>query len=152
MSLIRKWSLALAALFVVVGLGDQAEARSKRVNQLPNGSAVGCAICHVDPNGGGARNPFGTIVGQSYMTGTGFLGDVIWGPELAALDSDGDGATNGAELGDPEGIYDWQSGDPAPGDADAVTNPGDPESFPAPTAVESSTWAMVKLLVAPPQQ
>lgn len=152
MSLIKKWSFALAALFVVAGLVDQAEARSKRVNQLPNGSAVGCAVCHVDPNGGGTRTPFGEIVKASYMTGDGFLGDVVWGPELAALDSDGDGATNGEELGDPEGIYDWQSGDAAPGDADAVTNPGDPESFPAPTAVGASTWALVKLLVAQPQE
>ena len=38
--------------------------------------------------------------------------DALWGPELAALDSDGDGATNGQELGDPDGT--WLPGDPAP--------------------------------------
>ena len=105
-------------------MADQVEARSKRVTQLPNGAAL------VPEEGIRLRIE----------------------PELAAQDTDGDGATNGQELGDPEGAWDWQSGDANPGDPNAVTNPGDAESFPPATAVESSTWAMVKLLVAQPRE
>ncbi len=150
MFLIRKWLYPVAALLLIAGLADQAEARNKRVSQIPNGGILGCAICHVDPNGGGPRNPFGQIVEQSFLTGEGWQGDVVWGPELAAADTDGDGATNGDELGDPDGTWDWQSGEASPGDPNAVTNPGDPESLPVATAVESSTWAMVKILIQQP--
>ena len=49
-------------------------------------------------------------------------GNVIWGPELASLDADGDGVTNGQELLDPFGI--WTSGSPNPGNSSSVTAPG----------------------------
>ena len=72
---------------------------------------------------------------------------MFWGPELAALDSDGDGFTNGEELGDPDGT--WQEGDAAPGDAADITHPGNPDSHPPerPTAVEGSSWGKIKNLV-----
>ena len=154
MSLIKKMSFVLTALLLTAGLAGQAEARGKRVNQVPNGAVFGCEICHVDPNGGGARNDFGKMIGEQFLTGAGFVGDVVWGPELAALDADGDGVTNGEELGDPEGVWDWQAGDDNPGDPGAVTKPWDAESFPAPqpTAVEFSTWARVKLLIQESQE
>ncbi len=41
------------------------------------------------------------------------LKHVQWGPALAALDSDGDGFTNGEELQDPNGT--WEVGSAAPG-------------------------------------
>jgi hypothetical protein len=144
MSLCRKWSAALPIAFLLVGLAGEAQARGRRVDQLPNGSALGCAACHVDPTGGGSRNAFGQMIEADFLTAGSFLGDVIWGPELAGLDADGDGATNGEELGDPAGA--WPT-DGTPGDPAAVTNPGDPDSRPPePTAVEASTWASVKAL------
>jgi hypothetical protein len=94
---------------------------------------------------GDARNPFGLEVQNGFLTVVSVNGNVIWGPELAALDSDGDGATNGEELLDPEGT--WTIGDPNPGDSDLVTLPGNPDSVPPPaevTAVATSTWAQVK--------
>lgn len=124
---------------------DPAEGRPARVAQLPNGSVFGCANCHVSAGGGGPLNSFGQQVDDAYLSPAGV---VLWGPELAALDADDDGATNGEELGDPEGV--WAMGDPAPGDADAVTNPGDPASRPpdtTPTAVQSTTWSRLKMLV-----
>lgn len=51
---------------------------------------------------------------------------------LWPLHSDGAPYTNGQELRDPTGS--WRVGQPAPGDPNAVTNPGDPTSAPA-TAV-----------------
>ena len=100
--------------------------RSFRPSQMPNGSVVNCAACHISQFGGGARTPFGQDVFARVSPGQ---RTVFWGPELAAIDSDGDGFTNGEELGDPNGT--WVEGDPAPGDSSLVTNPGDPDSKPA---------------------
>ncbi|MDA0748931.1 MAG: hypothetical protein O2954_20625, partial [bacterium] len=96
------------------------EARPWRPAQLPNGIVNNCATCHVSDAGGGPRNAFGQVVGSEFLSG----GNVVWNAALARLDSDGDGATNGQELGDPDG-----DGTPTPGAQ--VTNPGDPSSKPA---------------------
>jgi hypothetical protein len=143
-----RFAAVLALAVLTFGLATSASARMFRVAELPNGKVVGCAACHVDPAGGGTRSVFGKMVESRFLTAPGLYGNVLWGPELAALDADGDGATNGAELGDPTGS--WKKGDPAPGDPAAVTKPQDPTSFPPPppsSAVEQSTWAQVKGLV-----
>lgn len=140
----------LAAVIIVLGYGSTqtAEARSSRVNQVPNGTVIGCATCHVDPAGGGTGNDFGKQVEANFLTAFDFTGGVIWGPELAALDADGDGVSNGAELGDPDGV--WAPGDGA-GDPDLAANPGDATSTRTVTAVMASTWADVKAFFGPVQ-
>lgn len=137
---------ATAALALVLAAAS-AEAYRARTGQIPNGEILSCAACHVNPAGGGARNSFGQQIEADFLTAKGFTGAVVWGPELAALDADGDGATNGQELGDPDGA--WSVGDAAPGDAEAVTEPWNADSFPPPasTAVAASSWAAVKVLV-----
>lgn len=133
---------ALAAIGLTIGSAD---ARPARVTQIPNGAQLGCGSCHVNPAGGGARNSFGQMIENGFLTSNDFSGSVVWGPELAALDADGDGATNGEELQDPDGT--WSAGDPNPGDPEAVTLPFDASSFPPPadpTAVTSSSWGAVK--------
>ncbi len=97
-----------------------ASARDFRVSRIPNGANFGCANCHVSQFGSGPRNPFGLAV-QAIVGGPANI--AFWSPTLAALDSDGDGTANGAELGDPEG-----DGQATPGAR--VTNPGNATSKP----------------------
>ncbi len=104
--------------------------RSFRVQQVPYGSKYSCNTCHTE-GGGTPRNPFGLDV-ESRVTPGG--NETFWGPDLAALDSDGDGFTNGEELQDPNGT--WKQGDADPGDPTAVTHPGDPNDHPPIVSVE----------------
>ena len=141
------WRILLVAVLFLGGLvAEEAYARGKRVSQIPNGAVFSCNSCHT-AGGGSPRNAFGLEIETNFLTAAGAAGDVLWAPELAALDSDGDGASNGAELGDPDGT--WVAGDTNPeGEAFA---PGDPTSTPPPTshdtAVEVSTWAQIKHLI-----
>ena len=139
----KAWALPAALLLISVLLVGTVEARGKRVRQIPNGGNGGCNSCHTS-GGGSALNAFGVEIVNGFLDAN---GDVIWGADLAALDSDGDGASNGLELGDPEGL--WVVGDENP---ENPFNPGDPQSTPPlpepePTAVEVSNWAQVKALI-----
>ena len=139
-----------AALLLACAVASPADARSARTRQMPNGTVLGCVACHDNAGGGGARNAFGLQIETDFLSQAGFAGVVLWGPELASLDADGDGATNGEELGDPEGT--WQQGDANPeGDIffpwDAESTPPPPPA-PVPTAVEATGWAQVKVLIA----
>ena len=118
--------------------GYEVEARTFRVNMIPNGFVYRCATCHVDRRGEGPRNAFGQAVEQR-VTPNGR--EEFWRPELAALDSDGDGFTNGEELDDPRGTGAAFAGSDTVsffGGQSQVSNPGDPNSPQAqqPPAVE----------------
>ena len=92
--------------------------------------------CHMSESGGDARSAFDLSLENDFLVEENGQFNVVWGPELAAIDSDGDGFTNGEEPGDGEGA--WRLGDDSPGDPSAVTLPGDPEShLPEPRAVSA---------------
>ena len=110
---------------LIVLWNQSALARNFRVNQIPNGSENGCANCHVNPAGGGSRNEFGSAVESGFLDGS---GNVTWNATLAAMDSDGDGFSNGHELEDPFGL--WSIGSAAPGTSSLVTFPGNASSVP----------------------
>ena len=122
--------LLFALVLVSVGaVSGPASARPFREQQLPAGAALGCNACH----NGDQLNPFGEAMEAGFLSpGALSSADALWGPELAGLDSDGDGATNGQELGDPEGI--WLPGDPAPA---AFSFPGFATCDELPTAERS---------------
>jgi hypothetical protein len=105
--------------------------RDFRVQQIPNGSINTCRNCHMSEFGGDARNNFGKLVENRFLTSRNINGDVQWGPLLASLDADNDGATNGQELQDPYGV--WTSGSPNPGNSSLVTLPGFDSSSPLTT-------------------
>jgi hypothetical protein len=114
---------AALALVTVLTVSASSEARSFRVEQIPNGRKRSCLTCH-GTDGGVVFNGFGSAV-RSALAGEGPPQDrsVDWSL-LWSQDSDGDGLTNGAELGDPNGT--WRIGDPDP--AGVVTSPGDPNN------------------------
>jgi len=121
---------AIFALVISATWVSVAQARSFRVSQIPNGSVNGCANCHINPAGGGPRNPFGITVETSFLSTPGASGNVQWGPALAAIDSDGDGRSNGQELIDPSGA--WTIGQPNPGSPTNVRLPGAADAAPVP--------------------
>jgi hypothetical protein len=114
----------LSSLLAFGLLVSTAESRSKRVNQIPNGSVFRCANCHIDPSGGGTRTSFGKVIEANYLNSS---GNVTWNQALALNDADGDGVPNGAELLDPTGA--WAIGVSNPGIPGLVSNPGDPNSI-----------------------
>lgn len=126
-----KRNLLLASLFIASYSITNAE--QAFVNRIPNGTAFSCANCHINPAGDGPRNVFGTAFNSAGKR---------WTANLAALDSDNDGASNGLELQDPTGA--WKVGSAQPGNVALVTNPSDPNDFPASVedAIELSNFTI----------
>ncbi|EGZ08258.1 hypothetical protein PHYSODRAFT_526729 [Phytophthora sojae] len=117
----------LVAVSLVSALFDPAVGYESFVAKVPNGDNVSgvAAVGHVNVNGGGPRNAFGEdfdAMGQA------------WTLELCEADSDGDGQTNGEELGDPCCEWDQEMAN-TPLWTDRVSNPGDESS-----TSDKSTW------------
>ena len=113
MSRLSPWLMIVAAVCLTAA-PQRAEARANYPALIPND--FDCLTCHTSSAGGGGRNSFGADFGANGRT---------WAA-VFDLDSDGDGFTNGEELGDPEGL--WAPGDPDP---DVIaTEPGDRSSAP----------------------
>jgi len=123
-----------ASLLVVVVLCVPAGATEADQQQLPVVDPFLCLICHTsDPveSGSFALNAFGT----DYLANA-----RQWNAALASLDSDGDGCTNGFELGDADG--DGQ-GD---GNVEELrSNPGSANDCGG-ANVDSRTWGDLKAL------
>lgn len=123
-----KQLLLCTSLLAVTISATSANARSFRVDQLPNADGH-CNFCHVDNDGGGGFNDFGAEVSMNGLSGVGSVSaqDVVWANVCSpTLDSDGDGYPNGVELGDPQCT--WTIGDPNPNFT--ASNPGDPTQTP----------------------
>ena len=87
-------ALFVSVYFLPITLSN---ARPWRVEQIPNGNKFGCLNCH-NSSYGGSRNSFGLSVES--VVGHGSRAS-FWNSVLATKDSDGDGSSNGEELGDP---------------------------------------------------
>jgi len=99
--------LVSICLIMVLMLVSAVSGKPFRLMKLPDqGKNFRCGTCHINPQGGGPRNPFG----QDWEKIAVKAGDQ-YTPELGKLDSDGDTFTNDEEFA-------------------ANTNPGDPNSKP----------------------
>lgn len=101
-------------------------------DRIPNGQkvpnptipgSVWAGVGHENVGGGGARNPFGLDFAKAGYQ---------WTKELCEMDSDGDGRTNGEELGDPD--CEWEKADSGeeqtPPTYTAQSHPGVPDDVP----------------------
>lgn len=122
----RSFTLACTLLASAL-VAAPAEAREFRVNEIPNGPKRGCFNCHRD-GGGSSFNDFGSDARTSLEGDTVASEKHVNWQKFYMRDSDGDGYTNGQELGDPNGT--WMPGMPNP--TGEITNPGDDKSFPKP--------------------
>lgn len=116
-----KWLLCALALTAVAAPGS-ALARDFRVKDIPNGGRFQCQNCHPD-NDGSTFTPFGSDAKGHFIAddeGGVSTEHVLWDTAWCQRDSDGDGRSNGEELGDPGCT--WERGDPDP--VGQVTNPG----------------------------
>ena len=101
--------LSTGLALTLITLAGSASASPDFPDKIPNGNAIGCKACHTDAPP--ATNAFGTAYGSN---------DHNWNA-IAGLDSDGDGKTNGEELGDPCGTGKATR-------TDDISNPGDSKS------------------------
>ncbi|EDV19971.1 uncharacterized protein TRIADDRAFT_32734, partial [Trichoplax adhaerens] len=101
--------------FTFISSYDNYLDRIPNSNNVPNPcnpSAKWYGIGHIATAGAGARNPFGTDFAKTGRT---------WSTTLCQMDSDGDGKTNGAELGDPNCV--WTEGSTPPSTT-GISHPG----------------------------
>lgn len=110
-------TLTLATLLGALALTGNAHAKSEYVGYIPNGTVNDCLNCHPG-NDTGQLNGFGQISANQ----AGKPAEQWWAA-LEGVDSDGDGQTNGQEMGDPCG--EWLIGLDPPRTT-AISNPGDP--------------------------
>ncbi|KAG7397261.1 hypothetical protein PHYBOEH_001073 [Phytophthora boehmeriae] len=109
---------------IMVGTVPQVSSYSMYAIRVPNGDKVPgvTALGHVDPVLAGPMNEFGMDMIDA---------DFKWTKELCMKDSDGDGQTNGQELGDPccefvfrkNAVVRWSECISHPGDAEFTSDP-----------------------------
>jgi len=113
-------ALPLASVLLVGAISSTALAKVTYRGDVPNGYVFDCDTCHDDVP---SLNWFGVDVALANDEALGVDWSAVWW-----IDSDGDGLTNGQELGDVCG--DWTGDeDPAITEADGLSNPGDADSI-----------------------
>ena len=101
------------------------------MQKLPVYEDLTCEICHAssEPRIGAAElNSFG----EDFK-----VNEYEWNKKLAEMDSDGDGSTNGIEIGD-------SNGDGVTTISRVRSNPGDP--LDKPSSIDQKTWGVIKSL------
>lgn len=111
------------AILGVLAWSSSASAREFRVQDIPNGDKFTCLNCHGELEAKTFTN-FGSQARQNLIVGGPVQEAHVEWSTLCPLDADGDGWSNGYELGDPDCT--WVRGSADPGGH--VTNPGDPSS------------------------
>ncbi|XP_076456030.1 tyramine beta-hydroxylase-like [Babylonia areolata] len=133
-----KYGTLVLSLLAVLELSTRRTAGyPSYASRLPNGGQVPhpCkpnymwrGVGHTNALGGGERNSFGKD----------FLANgATWNEALCRADSDGDGLTNGQELGDPDCT--WTQG-ALPNRTTSITHPGVCDPWNDPQCMQNNTW------------
>ena len=111
---------------------QKAHALKSYVAKLPNGGNVpdAPAVGHPDAEGMGGENEFGKAFKEA-----GYL----WTEELCMADTDGDGFTNGQELGDP--CCKWTEASPTKLFTTGISHPSDKSKKPSYTEAKQACGA-----------
>ena len=112
----------LIALAILVA-ASRVDCYGNYMDDIPNGRNAPGAGHMSAPGGGGPRSPFGILFKAEGKK---------WTKNLCETDSDGDGLSNGQELGDPECI--WVKDGAAPSRTTGITQPGLRDETPEPTS------------------
>ncbi|XP_060084217.1 tyramine beta-hydroxylase-like [Ylistrum balloti] len=124
-------------VFIIALCGCSVLAFPRFQNEIPSGGEVPhpCkvnyiwrGVGHLNPLGGGDRNPFGVDFNEAGN---------IWTTSLCRKDSDGDGKTNGEELGDPDCV--WSKGT-TPAVTVGISHPGVCTPFSDPACQAANSW------------
>lgn len=100
----RVLSLVVVCL-LSVWPGAELRAGEADLEALPTALVHGCLTCHNGPASSASAVPESETSLLNDFGGDWLSFGRVWGPELAAANSDNDGCENGYELGDPDG--DW---------------------------------------------
>ncbi|KAG6623847.1 atp-binding cassette superfamily [Phytophthora cinnamomi] len=119
----------IAALLTTTTPIARVNAHEMYVSMIPNGANVPGvkALGHVNPDGGGTVNGFGDDFASAFY---------VWTKKLCNKDSDGDGQTNGQELGDP--CCEWDLLSLSARWTEGVSHPGN-----ASDTADESLWANI---------
>jgi len=124
----------LVGLVALVTSHPEYQAKIPNGNKVPNPcnpSQVWGGVGHQSAAGGDARNPFGLDFAAN---------NHVWNAALCGKDSDGDGKTNGQELGDPN--CSWTEGGTPSGSAQG--HPGVCEPLDKPECVSKNSFITCK--------
>ncbi|XP_055957928.1 tyramine beta-hydroxylase isoform X1 [Patella vulgata] len=125
-----KCLLAILCVTCIRGYGNYRD-KIPNGNRVPHpckSNSIWDGVGHQKSAGSGYRNPFGDDFASAERT---------WTKELCAKDSDGDGKTNGYELGDPN--CSWVAGQPSPESA-TLSHPGVCEPWNDPKCQHQLSW------------
>lgn len=118
----RTISFIRAGVFgAVLSFVGIAGALPESIHRIPHGTVYGCETCHP----GGETKELNHLGELLQGIRHAHVAPDAWWTIMYNTDSDGDGLTNGEELGDPCG--DWVLGSAQPS-VQTVSNPGDEES------------------------
>lgn len=105
--------------------------------RLPLSEPFSCDNCHLPGASPTPSDPALNAFGLDFDDPA--IGNQTWSSYLAGLDSDGDGCTNGAEVGDVDG-----NGHPDNGVSEESSNPGLAGDCSSANILEEASWGELK--------
>lgn len=133
--LLARSLITITVVIAVLALVAVVYGSTPHLAQLPTSASLGCANCHVGATAVAAPSAELSSFGQAFQQN-----GKVWNSTLAAKDSDGDGCTNGVELGDADG-----NGVADGGQTQQTSNPGSGGDC-RPSTIDEQTWGALKSL------